>query len=109
MVGVYDDQDELWRGVRGFAQFALDKGWRRMRGWKASDERTWEHCQDSCPACLRIMQEYEQAAKMAQVTVNLLREIHANEKVPDHLRADCDQLLLEGFGIDVGTDVESRG
>ena len=102
MIGNYDEDDELWYGVAGFATYALARGWRKFKGWKASDERTWEHtCGDDCPACMRMMQEYRQAAETAQETIKLLRQIALSEQVPAYFRTDADKILVEGFGIDV--------
>ena len=97
MVGAYESDDELWLGVEGFAKFALARGWRKMHGWKATDERTWEHDGDNCPACLRIMQEYQAAALMARDTVELLRQIKESPVVPEYFRTDAADLLKRGF------------
>lgn len=104
MLGIYDPDDELWQSVEGFAKVAYSRGWRRMHGWQASDERTWEHDSDECPACLRIMQEYRAGAHAAQRIISHLQKMATDDQVPAHIRADCDRMLVEEFGIDITGD-----
>lgn len=99
MVGVHDPDDELWRGVEGFAMYALDAGYRKIKGWKASDERTWEHDSDDCDACKRILQEYQQAAQIAGEMVTFLRQIRDSPVVPAYFQQDARELLAKGFRI----------